>query len=86
MTVRSFEKLIKASPFQFEKFEAVPIRAVRRLHNRFTREFFTPVVRSKLVRKPSRDQGSESSGDALFQPRLKTAASQSGESDPVRKP
>ena len=86
MTVRRFEKLIKASPFQFEKFEAVPIRAVRRLHNRFTRELFTSVVRSKLVRKPSRDQGSESSGDALFQPRLKTAASQSGESDPVRKP
>jgi len=49
MTIRRFEKLIAASDFDVEAFEAVPIRIVRRLWNRWTREFFTSVVRATLI-------------------------------------
>jgi SAM-dependent methyltransferase len=49
MTIRRFEKLIAASDFDVEAFEAVPIRAVRRFWNRWTREFFTSVVRATLI-------------------------------------
>ena len=50
MTVRRFEQLVAASPFTVEAFEAVPIRRMKRFHNRLTREFFTSVVRCKLRR------------------------------------
>jgi SAM-dependent methyltransferase len=53
MTIRKFERLVESSPLRFAWFETVPIRAVRRLHNRFTRELFTAVVRCKLVLRPS---------------------------------
>jgi len=49
MTVGRFERLVESSPFRMEKLDTVPIRAVQGLHNRFTREFFTAVVRCKLV-------------------------------------
>jgi len=49
MTIRKFECLVESSPFRFEWLETVPIRAARAMHNRFTREFFTAVVRCKLV-------------------------------------
>jgi ubiquinone/menaquinone biosynthesis C-methylase UbiE len=49
MTVRRFERMVAASPFQFEGFDAVPIRRLRRLANRVTREFTTSVVRCRLV-------------------------------------
>jgi len=49
MSIRGFEALIESSPFRAEWLEAVPIRAVRLLHNRLTREFFTAAVRCKLV-------------------------------------
>ena len=51
MTVGRFEKLISASPFRFASCEVRPIRMVRRLHNRLTREFFTAIVRCTLVKK-----------------------------------
>jgi SAM-dependent methyltransferase len=51
MTIRRFERLIDSSPFRIEHIDAVPIRQARRMHNRFTREFFTAVVRCKLVRR-----------------------------------
>jgi len=51
ITIRRFEALIKKSPFTIEQFELVPIRRLKRLHNRFTREFMTAVVRCRL-RKP----------------------------------
>ncbi|MEO8520035.1 MAG: methyltransferase domain-containing protein [Acidobacteriota bacterium] len=51
MTIRRFEELIARSPFRFATFEAVPIRRLRPLANRLTREFTTAVVRCKLVRR-----------------------------------
>lgn len=51
MTVRRFERLIEDSPLRITEFAAVPIRPLRLLHNRLTREFFTSIVRCKLTRK-----------------------------------
>jgi SAM-dependent methyltransferase len=49
MTIRRFQKLISESPFRFEYFDLVPIRRLRYLANRLTREFFTSCVRCRLV-------------------------------------
>lgn len=49
MTIRRFAQIVESSPFQFDWFETVPIRVARVLHNHFTREFLTAVVRCKLV-------------------------------------
>ena len=51
MTIRRFEELLERSPFVVEQFELVPIRRLKPLHNRLTREFLTAVVRCTL-RKP----------------------------------
>lgn len=51
MTIRRFESMVQRTNFRFESLEAVPIRVVRSLHNRLTREFFTSVVRCRLVKK-----------------------------------
>lgn len=51
MTIRRFERIVEQSDFRFERFEAVPIRVAKMLHNRVTREFFTAIVRCKLVKK-----------------------------------
>ena len=51
MTIRRFERIVAESDFRFETFEAVPIRKVRPLHNRLTREFFSAMVRCRLVPK-----------------------------------
>ena len=51
MTIGRFEGLLKKSPFAVERFELVPIRRLKSLHNQITREFLTAVVRCKL-RKP----------------------------------
>ena len=48
MTIARFERLVKQSPFVVDFFEAVPIRRLRPLHNRLTREFTTSIVRCKL--------------------------------------
>lgn len=48
MTIRRFRKLVSASDFEVESFEAVPIKRLRLLHNRLTREFFTSGVRCTL--------------------------------------
>lgn len=53
MTIRRFEKLVEASPFRFAELEAVPIRRLRRLHTRLTREFTTSIVRCRLQRRAS---------------------------------
>lgn len=50
MTIRRFEKLIADSPFQLGHLELVPIRKLRTLHNRWTREFTTALVRCRLVK------------------------------------
>src|SRR5207249_7765599 len=49
MTIRRFERLAKQSPFVIDFLEAVPIRRLRLLHNRLTREFTTAIVRCKLT-------------------------------------
>jgi SAM-dependent methyltransferase len=49
ITVRRFEKLIEESPFKFAEFEPVPIRVLKPIANRLTREFTTATVRCKLV-------------------------------------
>src|SRR5207244_8983444 len=48
MTIARFAKLVADSPFDFGKLELIPIRKLRRLHNRLTREFTTAVVRCRL--------------------------------------
>jgi SAM-dependent methyltransferase len=51
MTIARFEELIAGSPLKFASLELVPIRKLRLLHNRFTREFTTAVVRCRLVKR-----------------------------------
>jgi SAM-dependent methyltransferase len=51
MTIRRFEEILKRSPFVVEQLELVPIRRLKPLHNRVTREFLTAIVRCRL-RKP----------------------------------
>ena len=50
MTIASFEKLARTSRFRVEMLETIPIRKLRRLHSRITREFTTAVVRARLVK------------------------------------
>ena len=54
MTIRRFERLLAGSDFSVEHFDTAPIRKLRILHNRLTREFFTSFVRCTLVPAPSR--------------------------------
>ena len=49
LTINQFEQTVAKSEFEIESFEAVPIRKLRPLANRFTREFTTAVVKCKLV-------------------------------------
>src|SRR5579863_235194 len=49
MTIGRFERLVAQSPLKIESLEAVPIRRLRRFHNRWTRELFTAIVRCRLV-------------------------------------
>lgn len=48
MTVKRFEQIVAESPFRFASFEAVPIRKLRRLAHRVSREFTTSIVRCRL--------------------------------------
>jgi SAM-dependent methyltransferase len=51
ITIARFERVVAASKFKIEELETVPIRPLRSLHSRLTREFTTAVVRAKLVAK-----------------------------------
>jgi SAM-dependent methyltransferase len=53
MTVRRFEKLVAASDFEVETFEAVPIKRLRRFFTPLTREFLTSIVRCTLRPRPA---------------------------------
>lgn len=53
MTVARFERIVAASDWRFDRFEAVPIRRLRHLHTRLTREFTTATVRCRLVPRTS---------------------------------
>jgi hypothetical protein len=50
MTIRRFEHLVWESDFRIEFLETVPIRALRIVHNRLTREWTTSIVRCKLLK------------------------------------
>jgi SAM-dependent methyltransferase len=49
MTIRRFERIVGQSPFRFAEFEPVPIRRLKPLANRLTRELTTSLVRCRLV-------------------------------------
>jgi hypothetical protein len=49
MTVRHFESIVAESDFKFAEFEPIPIRKLKPIANRLTREFTTAIVRCKLV-------------------------------------
>jgi SAM-dependent methyltransferase len=49
MTIRNFESIVAESDFKFAEFEPVPIRKLKPIANRLTREFTTAIVRCKLV-------------------------------------
>jgi hypothetical protein len=51
MTVRRFEQIVSESPFEFESFEAVPIRKLRWAARYPFREFTTSLVRCQLVKR-----------------------------------
>lgn len=51
MAIRRFEEILQSSPFVVEELELVPIRRMKPLHNRVTRELLTAIVRCRL-RKP----------------------------------
>lgn len=55
LTIRRFEQVVAQSEFEFASFEAVPIRKLRPLANRLTREFTTAVVRCRLVPRRAKD-------------------------------
>jgi hypothetical protein len=54
MTIRRFEQIVRDSPFECVSFEAVPIRVLRSLANRVTREFSTALVRCRLLPRDRR--------------------------------
>lgn len=54
MTIRRFEQLVSQTPFELERLETVPIRALRKVHSQLTREFTTSIVRCQL-RKTQRN-------------------------------
>ena len=56
MTIRRFERILQEGSFVVEELELVPIRRMRPLHNRLTREFLTAPVRCNL-RKPRDSAG-----------------------------
>ncbi len=54
MTIARFERLVAASPLEVRALEVRPIRRLRWLANRVTREFCTSVVQCTLVKPPAR--------------------------------
>lgn len=51
ITIRKFEKLIAGSDFRLVNMERVPIGKLKPVHNSFTREFTTALVRGELVKR-----------------------------------
>lgn len=49
LTIRRFKRFVDESPLRIVEFETMPIRQLRPLANRFTRELTTSIVRCKLV-------------------------------------
>ena len=53
MTVRRFRTLVDRCDFAVERFEAAPIKRLRRLSNALTLEFVTAMVRCELSPRPA---------------------------------
>jgi len=53
MTIGRFEELVAASPLTLRSLELVPIGKLRVVHNRFTREYTTAIVRCRLTKRKS---------------------------------
>jgi 2-polyprenyl-3-methyl-5-hydroxy-6-metoxy-1,4-benzoquinol methylase len=53
MTIARFERLVRDSDFEMQSLRLVPIRPLRWLHNRLTREFTTSTVRAVLCKPAS---------------------------------
>ncbi|HJU07313.1 MAG TPA: class I SAM-dependent methyltransferase [Rhodanobacteraceae bacterium] len=51
MTISRFERLVADSGFELASLRLVPIRALRKLHTRLTREFLTSLVQCRLVKQ-----------------------------------
>jgi SAM-dependent methyltransferase len=51
LTIAKFEQILKRSPFRASMFQMVPIRRLKWMHNRWTREFTTGTVRCRLKRR-----------------------------------
>ncbi len=51
ITIRRFERIVERSPLRLAVLETVPIRGLRPVHSRLTREFTTAVVRCRLVKR-----------------------------------
>jgi len=61
MTIRRFRRLLRASDFDVESLETVPIRRLHWLSNPLTREFATSIVRCRLA---PRGQAARAASDA----------------------
>jgi SAM-dependent methyltransferase len=48
MTIGRFERMVRKSPFEIELLEEVPIRRLRPLHSKLSREWTTAIVRARL--------------------------------------
>jgi len=55
MTIAKFEQLVESSAFKLASFQLVPIRKLRAFHNRLTREFTTAIVRSRLIKRTTKN-------------------------------
>lgn len=62
MTVRRCRWLLGQSGFDVESFETVPIRRLKKLHNRLTDQFLTSIVRCNLTVRRDRVLGSRGTG------------------------
>jgi SAM-dependent methyltransferase len=52
MTIARFERIVRDSPFELVRLQPVPIRRLKPLHHRLTREFTTAIVRCQLRKRP----------------------------------
>ncbi|MGH9631433.1 MAG: class I SAM-dependent methyltransferase [Bryobacteraceae bacterium] len=50
MTIGRFERIVRSSRFRLARLETVPIRSLRMVHTRITREFTTAIVRAVLAK------------------------------------
>ena len=60
MTIASFERVVAAARLSTVSITCIPIRALKRLHNRYTREYTTSVV-TCVLRKPALPRAMNSS-------------------------